>query len=206
MKRFLMLGLVLLCLGTGSQALAAPFGNFDTKDWLETNVSNIFPDSILIGGFDKSMLEQKFYFQAIFAADSVIDADSKFFNTGGTEFAFADIASAWGTGNAADTIADMTLSHKGNTYKFSDLIIDIQLYVGEEVAYKPEADLDSAIIIEGGSYFVSFSIPGSTSKFDFAFVLAPNPIEFRSTPAPAALILFGTGLAGIFATRRRVKN
>lgn len=204
MKRFLMLSIVLLCLGTGSQALASSFGIFDSSKSLDANLELIYPATGFIDGLDARTLDQGFYFQAIFAADNMISSDSKFFASG-NEYSFADLVNSWGTSTTKEIIADMTISYNGTNYSFADLVTSITLYVGDGTTYKPEADLDT-MLVDGGSYFVSFSIPGSGNAVDFVLAIASNPIEFRSTPAPAALLLFGTGLAGIFAARRRIKN
>lgn len=51
-----------------------------------------------------------------------------------------------------------------------------------------------------GSIFFGFSIPGSGNDIDF--ILAGTPYA-PSVPVPAAVWLFGTGLAGVYAVRKR---
>lgn len=205
MKRFLMLCLVLSCLGMASQAAAAPFGIFDCTQSLEENIAASYPGATFIELNNPALLDQGFYFQTIFAADSVIGADSKFFTVGNSRHDFADLEGAWGSNSALENIAGMTVSHGGSVHAFSDLVASICLYVGAGMEYSPEAGLDS-LLVEGGTFFVSFAIPGSGNAVDFMFALSSNPMSFKSAPAPAAFILFGTGLAGIIAARRRVRN
>lgn len=59
----------------------------------------------------------------------------------------------------------------------------------------------SSVALPGGTIFVSASLDNT----DYVFAVALSSKSLFGTPAPAALLLFGSGAAGIVALRRKLR-
>lgn len=197
MKRFILLCTIALCLGMAGTALAAPFGIFNSSAGLLENLEAAYPAESFVGFNHPGILDQSFYEAAVFASTEAT----------ATNGFFSSLASSWPhlAEKQAVAMAAFQLDVNGTLLNFAELVTDIVLYTGSGVTYTPEAGLD-ALLINGGVLFVSIALPGSGNALDAIFALSANPFGLKATPAPAALWLLGTGLVGIVAARRRVKN
>lgn len=196
MKRLLLLCAIVLSLGMAGTAVAAPFGIFDSSLDLKAQLQAAYAGGSFTGFDFFGILNQNLYANVIYASDAAQSAVA----------GFDDMAALWygQVGGLAANAAGLQLTVNSQSYNILDLVSRIVLYQGTGLGYSPEAGLGN-LLIEGGSIFVALSLPGSNG-IDIVYAFSANGSSFKHAPAPAALLLFGTGFAGIIAARRRAKN
>lgn len=199
MKRLILLCAIVLSLGMAGTASAEQFGIFDSSSGLSENLAASFTAADFIDFSDfPGMLNQYLYSKVLFASDAAIAA-------GGYLTAQAAEWNGNVSGQSAYNFWDLLFYSGSTPHIFQDLLAGLFLYSGDGLEYTPAAALDT-LLIDGGTYFAAITLPGSGNVIDAVFALSGNPMGLRATPAPAAVLLLGSGLCGIIALRRRVKN
>lgn len=108
------------------------------------------------------------------------------------EYAVGDIKIGWdGSGASQVSLLDIV----------DGLVDGVRVsgayFYGESLVYRPEGY--EAVVFEGGTMFIGLDL-GLGNEVDAILAFSPAPVN--AVPVPAALWLFGSGLAGIAALRR----
>lgn len=148
-----------------------------------TSFDNLFEQIKSITGKNPSFLpvlpnnDTKFDIAVMFATDS-----------------YDPFAGAGKNLSGFNVLAQATL----NDFKNSVSIIEA-MYVsaGNAVAYEYDG---ASVNLSGGTIFVSALVDNT----NYVFAITPTG-SFNAVPVPAAVVLFGTGVAGIVAMRRKLR-
>ena len=207
MKRILLLTMLLVLAFGAQSVLAAPFAfgpsGFDDSADLKTNLetllegpgSKIHTVNLNPGDF------HDMHMSLMAVSHSAMDANFAIFNSSDQMIASAaSIGSDWGSFSYGD-LSSYTIKFDGGPAEgiSLDQVLTVAYTFGDEIVYKPVGDYDGLVIEEG--YFLGLDL-FSSGGLDFVLGFGYEPFA-PAVPVPAAVWLFGTGLAGLYAVRKR---
>lgn len=154
-----------------------------------TSTSNLFDQLQIITGKNASYLPMlpggntKFDIAIMLANDETIDP---FYGAGENKSGFNVLYQTTTSDFINNSIASITID-------------EIWVSAGNAVVYEYNG---ANVELTGGTIFVSALV----GNVNYVFAFSPSVKgSFNSVPVPAAVILFGSGLAGIVALRRKMK-
>lgn len=210
MKRLLLLTMLLMFALGAQSALAAPFAfgpnGFDDSKDLKANLETLLEGtgaSIQTITFNPGLLNNM-HFSLMAVSQRAENANFAIFDGSNTMVASAlTIGDNWGSflyGN----LSDYTIKYYGGPAAgvSLDQALKIAYTFGDELVYKPVGNYDGLLIEEG--FFLGIDLFGGNG-LDFVLGFGFEPFA-PAVPVPAAVWLFGTGLAGLFAVRKRSSN
>lgn len=207
MKRILMLAMLLMLALGAQSALAAPFvfgpSVFDDQTGLKENLEKLITGDTDLFEFvmPTTGLTDR-HIKLVAVSQTAINLNFGLYDASDNLLAGAgDADSAWATEFLGD-MSDFVVKWNGGSKSLADSLGIVYTYGDDPIAYSPLRGLEG-IYLDGGTILFGMSLTGGPGV---DFVLAISDASFQPVPVPAAVWLFGTGLAGIAALRRRANQ